>query len=229
MPPSASWRCQPTSPPTREARTPSSAAICAVKFEYSTRCRLMRLFSGHSAPSACRSTLWRAMGRYAPWIEPAIISEWIQMIRGYQKANRDSWDSLMADLRWLEPEHDTGLVRDRAQTLRRHGTPLFCVWTGRRPAREFCRRPFAFPLPPGPAMICGTSYRVRKALIARRVTGFPLRRCWKPQSRASANGGIQPTSATMPWPKDSRTNREARFPPLWMPRAPCPWNPCSKG
>ena len=81
--------------------------------------------------------LWRAMGRYAPWIEPAIISEWIQMIRGYQKANRDSWDSLMADLRWLEPEHDTGLVRDRAQTLRRHGTPLFCVWTGRRLRESF--------------------------------------------------------------------------------------------
>ena len=81
--------------------------------------------------------LWRAMGRYAPWIEPAIVTEWIQMIRGYQKLNPDPWDSLIKGLEWLEPHHDTGLVRERAESLRKRGKPLYCVWTGKRLRQSF--------------------------------------------------------------------------------------------
>lgn len=83
--------------------------------------------------------LWRAMGRYAPWIEPAIVTEWIQMIRGYQKKKRnpDPWDSLIKGLEWLEPQHDTGLVRERAESLRKRGKSLHCVWTGKRLRQNF--------------------------------------------------------------------------------------------
>ena len=55
--------------------------------------------------------LWRAMSRYAPWIEPAILNEWIEIMRSYT-ANPVSWDDHLTALRWLEPEHDTGIVRD---------------------------------------------------------------------------------------------------------------------
>ena len=51
--------------------------------------------------------LWQAMSRYAPWIEPAILNEWIEIMRGYT-ANPGSWDDHLTALRWLEPEHDTG-------------------------------------------------------------------------------------------------------------------------
>ena len=51
------------------------------------------------------------MSRYAPWIEPAILNEWIEIMRGYA-ANPVSWDEHLTALRWLEPEHDTGIVRD---------------------------------------------------------------------------------------------------------------------
>ena len=80
--------------------------------------------------------LWQAMSRYAPWIEPAILNEWIEIMRGYT-ANPVSWDDHLTALRWLEPEHDTGIVRALGRKLRRSGSSLFCVWTGRRLRDEF--------------------------------------------------------------------------------------------
>ena len=80
--------------------------------------------------------LWQAMSRYAPWIEPAILNEWIEIMRDYT-ANPVSWDDHLAALRWLEPEHDTGIVRALGRKLRRSGSALFCVWTGRRLRHEF--------------------------------------------------------------------------------------------
>ncbi len=79
--------------------------------------------------------LWNAMGRYAPWIEPAVINEWIHIMRGYQSPP-SSWDSHRKALQWLEPQHDTTVVRRRAEQLREKG-PLFCVWTGKRLTRSF--------------------------------------------------------------------------------------------
>ena len=80
--------------------------------------------------------LWRAMSRYAPWIEPAIVNEWIELMRSYT-VDPLSWDEHLSALRWLEPEHDTGIVRALGRKLRRSGSTLFCVWTGRRLTDEF--------------------------------------------------------------------------------------------
>ena len=82
------------------------------------------------------ANLWQAMGRYAPWIEPAVLNEWIEIMRGYA-SEPVSRDACMAALRWLEPEHETGDIRRLGRRLRESGSPLFCVWTGRRPTREF--------------------------------------------------------------------------------------------
>ena len=57
--------------------------------------------------------LWQAMSRYA------------------------SWDEHLTALRWLKPEHDTGIVRALGRRLRRSGSALFCVWSGRRLRDEF--------------------------------------------------------------------------------------------
>ena len=83
------------------------------------------------------ANLWRAFARYAPWIEPAIVTEWIHMIRGFQKAKPESWDSLIQGLEWLEPEHDTGTVRQRVEDLRATGQSVHCVWTGKRLKKSF--------------------------------------------------------------------------------------------
>ncbi len=80
--------------------------------------------------------LWQAMSRYAPWIEPAVLNEWIEIMRRYA-ADPRSWDDHRTALRWLEPTHDTNLVREVGRELRRSGSELFCVWTGRRLKDEF--------------------------------------------------------------------------------------------
>lgn len=73
--------------------------------------------------------LWRAMTRFAPWIEPAIVAEWIDVMRSYQREGPTSWEQLMAGLEWLDPEHDTSLVRRRVEELRKDNLPIYCVWT----------------------------------------------------------------------------------------------------
>ena len=81
-------------------------------------------------------TLWNAMSRYAPWIEPAVLGEWAQIMKGYQ-ASPTSLDSHMSALRWLDHEHDTSRVRDLGLELRRSGFGLHCIWTGKRLRQEF--------------------------------------------------------------------------------------------
>ena len=45
--------------------------------------------------------LWRTMSRYAPWVEPAVLNEWIEIMRGYA-SEPISRDACMAALRRLE-------------------------------------------------------------------------------------------------------------------------------
>ena len=80
--------------------------------------------------------LWQAMSRYAPWIEPAVLNEWVEIMCGYA-TTPVSRDAHMAALHWLEPEHDTGVVRGLGRRLRESGSRLFCVWTGRLLTGDF--------------------------------------------------------------------------------------------
>ena len=83
--------------------------------------------------------LWHAMGRYAAWLEPAVLNEWIRMMRTYERRSSDglqSWDAHWKTLEWLAPEHDTDIARRRAEVLRADGF-LRCVWTGKRLTRKY--------------------------------------------------------------------------------------------
>lgn len=80
--------------------------------------------------------LWQAMSRYAPWIEPAVLTEWVEIMRSYED-EPSSWDEHLTALNWLEPNHDTSDVRDRVAQLRAAGSPLYCVWTGSRLKSQF--------------------------------------------------------------------------------------------
>ena len=75
--------------------------------------------------------VWQAMSRYAPWIEPAVVSEWIEVMRGYKQSNAVvTQDQYLTSLKWLDPERDTTLVRKLGENLRADGHRIYCVWTG---------------------------------------------------------------------------------------------------
>lgn len=77
--------------------------------------------------------LWRALQRYSIWIEPALVEEWIRLIRRY--ADRQDRPLNELELRRLmrpyEPERNQGEVRSRALKLLRTQS-IYCVWTGKK-------------------------------------------------------------------------------------------------
>lgn len=78
--------------------------------------------------------IWLSMCRFACWIEPLLVNEWINLMQTYgeKQGNRATYDSLMDALVWLDPERDTALVRDIGQKIFAAGRNIYCVWSGKR-------------------------------------------------------------------------------------------------
>jgi SAM-dependent methyltransferase len=81
--------------------------------------------------------LWQAMSRYATWIEPALLNEWTGLMQSYEGDARRTHDEHLMLLRWLDPEHDTRLVRDFALKVRERNKALYCIWSGRKLRDQF--------------------------------------------------------------------------------------------
>lgn len=77
--------------------------------------------------------LWQALQRYGVWVEPALVEEWIRLIRGYADTQNRQVDELQLRqlMRPYEPERNQGEVRNRALKLMRNQS-VYCVWTGRK-------------------------------------------------------------------------------------------------
>lgn len=78
--------------------------------------------------------LWNSMSRFASWIEPALVGEWIRLMQQYSlTAGREiTYDQLMQALVWLDPERDTQVVRKISDAILKLEKPLVCVWSGQR-------------------------------------------------------------------------------------------------
>ena len=52
--------------------------------------------------------LWRALGRFAGWVEPALITEWLRLMRGYAAGQGRTLDLgvLATAMTWAEPSRD---------------------------------------------------------------------------------------------------------------------------
>ena len=76
--------------------------------------------------------LWRAMQRYAVWIEPALIEEWLAMTQKYAERQERKLDesAVRTAMQWREPKRDVESVRRRAVELLDKKRRLRCVWTG---------------------------------------------------------------------------------------------------
>lgn len=78
--------------------------------------------------------LWTAMGRFAVWIEPALVTEWMRLMRGYAATQGRNVEAgaMAAAMTWSDPERDVALPRARALALMEEGQPVHCVWSGKR-------------------------------------------------------------------------------------------------
>lgn len=78
--------------------------------------------------------LWRALGRFAAWVEPALVAEWLRLMRGYAARQGRTLDEgvLGVAMTWSEPSREVAPARERALALLDAGEALHCVWSGRR-------------------------------------------------------------------------------------------------
>jgi SAM-dependent methyltransferase len=78
--------------------------------------------------------LWKALQRFAVWIEPALVTEWARLMRGYAiKQGRQLDETVIAAATtWSDPERDVALPRSIALSRLTAGDPVHCVWSGKR-------------------------------------------------------------------------------------------------
>jgi len=86
--------------------------------------------------------LWTAFNRYACWIEPVLISEWVKTMAGYQGNKQhqspEKQHQLFNALNWLEAKRSTTEVRKRFDNLQKEqGNQHNCVWTDKSLKRKY--------------------------------------------------------------------------------------------
>jgi hypothetical protein len=77
--------------------------------------------------------VWLALLRFEVWIEPALLAEWIRLMKSYASGQGRSLNEadIALALTWSDPNRDVTLARQRAITLL-DSQDLFCVWSGKR-------------------------------------------------------------------------------------------------
>ncbi|MGP9803119.1 methyltransferase domain-containing protein [Rheinheimera sp. NSM] len=79
-----------------------------------------------------REDMWNCFRQYGCWIEPLLVQQWIAEMQKYELNQQQniSLDSYHNQLRWLDRQHDTAMVRKKVETLRRQGMDVRSVWSG---------------------------------------------------------------------------------------------------
>ena len=76
--------------------------------------------------------IWKALSRYDAWIEPALIGEWIQLMKSYAEGQGQdlNLEAMYMAMEWSEPNRDVSTIRKIALELL-DKKRLSCVWTGK--------------------------------------------------------------------------------------------------
>ena len=81
---------------------------------------------------------WLAFNRYACWIEPVLVSEWVKTMASYsgnaQYAMPEKQFHLYQALNWFEPKRTTTEVRNRFEQLKQQlpkSEQIQCVWSAK--------------------------------------------------------------------------------------------------
>jgi len=81
-------------------------------------------------------SIWLAFNRYACWIEPVLVSEWVKTMASYagnaEFASPEKQHHLHQALNWLEPKRTTTEVRHRFEQLKQQSPDIAqCVWSAK--------------------------------------------------------------------------------------------------
>ena len=76
--------------------------------------------------------LWRALQRYAVWVEPSLTAEWARLMRGYadRQGRRLDEARIAAAMTWADPKRDVAVPQIIVGDLLRAGQTVRCVWSG---------------------------------------------------------------------------------------------------
>jgi len=81
---------------------------------------------------------WLAFNRYACWIEPVLVSEWVKTMASYsgnaEYSSAEKQFHLYQALNWLEPKRTTVEVRNRFEQLKKqqpNSKLMQCVWSAK--------------------------------------------------------------------------------------------------
>ena len=90
--------------------------------------------------------IWQALQRFSIWIEPALVEEWIRLMRQYAaKQGRNlSRDRVAAAMSWSDPVRDVTLARHQAGQVLDTGR-LYCVWSGKSLSKKSLHMDHCFP------------------------------------------------------------------------------------
>jgi HNH endonuclease/Methyltransferase domain len=106
--------------------------------------------------------IWRALTRLNVWIEPALVAEWIRIMKDYVigQGRQVSEQTFFQATRWADPERDVRVARELALELLKRNQ-LFCVWTGQKLKEESLDIDHCFPWSAWP---CGDLWNLLPAL-----------------------------------------------------------------
>lgn len=83
---------------------------------------------------------WLTFNRYACWIEPVLISEWVKAMATYQGNARfndpECHHLLYRALNWLEPKRTTLEVRNRIEEIKKDHE-VQCVWSAKKLSKSY--------------------------------------------------------------------------------------------
>ena len=76
--------------------------------------------------------IWQALQRFAIWIEPALVEEWIRLMCQYATTQGRNLprDPVAAAMIWSDPERDVTIPRQQAEQVL-DSRRLYCVWSGK--------------------------------------------------------------------------------------------------
>ncbi len=92
---------------------------------------LNREYLSHFGEFLVPRQLWQAFSQYACWLEPALVNEWINLMRGWDSSLKR--DDCYKGLQWFQYNYDrdTSGVRERIDNLKRAQQRIVCTWSER--------------------------------------------------------------------------------------------------